>query len=402
MSRCSSAVRVLAWVAFAGVPACGEGTAPRVPTYLAVTDTVPMVSGGTAQLAVTVLAADSTPMVGVSLSFQTLDPAIVTVSPTGLVTSVGPGGSTVVRISVDAVTADVTVLVFTHPAGTIQATTPVTARPFGIAIGRGGHVYVTRLDPGAISWSVLPQTDLSGTITVGSEPTSVAFAPSGTRAFVANQFSSAVGVISVLAAQQTALVPLAGNPFYVLASKDGANVYATLNSNFLSVIDANLGSEVARLPVGDAPNGLALHPTEPRLFVTAFFGGTITEVNTDTRQVTRTLAPGGTLQGIVAAPEGDVLYVADEGGDLKVVDIATGGVTQVPGASGGFGLALSPDGRQLYMGVPSTGIVRVIDRASRTVVGTITTGGVPRRIAFDYFGGWAAIANESGWVTFVR
>ncbi|MDH3571170.1 MAG: hypothetical protein OER89_13460, partial [Gemmatimonadota bacterium] len=382
--------------------ACGEGTGPRVATYLAVSDTMALNSGESAQLSVTVLAADSTPIAGLSPSFQSLDPTTITVSATGLVTSVGAGGSAVVRVSVDGLTADVTVLVFTHPAGTIQATTPVTARPFGIAISRAGHVYVTRGSAGTVSWSVLPQTDLSGTINVGSEPSSVAFDPSGERAYVANQFGSAVGVILVSAAQQTHLVPLVGNPFYVLASQDGASVYATLNTNVLSVIDANLGTEVALVPVGDAPNGLALHPTESRLFVTAFFGGTITEVNTNTRQVVRTVTPGGALQGIVVAPEGDVLYVADEAGDLKVVDLATGGVTQVPGASGGFGLAMSPDGRQLYMGVPSAGVVRVIDRASRTVIGTITTGGVPRRIAFDYFGNWAGIANESGWVTFVR
>lgn len=291
---------------------------------------------------------------------------------------------------------------FTHPAGVIHATTPLTARPFGIAISRAGHVYVTRLDASAVSWSLLPQTDLSAAISVGSTPTSVAFDPAGERAYVANQLSETLGVIAVSAAQQTATVQVSGDPFYVLASSDGATVYATLNTNLVSGIDADLGTEVALIPAGDAPNGLALHPTEPRLFITAVFGGTITEVNTNTRQVTRTLAPGGTLQGIVVAPEGDVLYVADEGGEMKVVDIATGGVTQVPGTSGGFGLAMSPDGRQLYMGVPSAGVVRVIDRTSRTVVGTIMTGGVPRRIAFDYFGGWAAIANESGWVTFVR
>jgi YVTN family beta-propeller protein len=246
-----------------------------VPTSLAVSDTVALTSGESAQLSVTVLAADSTPISDVSPSFQSLEPSIVTVSATGILTSVGPGGSAVVRVSVDALTADVTVLVFTHPAGTIQVTTPLTARPFGIAIGRAGHVYVTRGSAGTVSWSVLPQTDLSRTINVGSWPTSVTFGPLGERAYVANQLSSAVGVISVSAAQQTQLVPLVGNPFYVLASKDGASVYATLNTNVLSVIDANLRTEVALVPVGDAPNGLALHPTESRLFVTAFFGGTI-------------------------------------------------------------------------------------------------------------------------------
>ncbi len=403
MSRRTFRLHLFTWgMALAGAVACGEGIAPRVPMYLAVSDTVALNSGESTQLVVMVLAADSTPITGLSPTFRSLDPPIITVSPTGLVTSVGPAGHAVVRVSVDGLAADVTILVFTHPSGTIHATTPLSARPFGIAISRAGYVYVARGSAGTVSWSVLPQTDLSGTINVGSEPTSVAFDPSSARAYVANQLSRTVGIVTASAAQQTGAVQVSGDPFLVLVSGDGATVYATLNTNVLSVIDVSLGAEVALIPVGDAPNGLALHPTEPRLFVTAFFGGTITEVNTANRQATRTLTLGGALQGIVVAPEGDVLYVADEGGELKVVDVATGSVTLVPGTLGGFGLALSPDGRQLYMGVPSMGVVRVIDRATRAVVGTIGTGGVPRRIAFDLFGTWAAIANESGWVTFVR
>ncbi|MDH3369022.1 MAG: hypothetical protein OEO17_14365, partial [Gemmatimonadota bacterium] len=81
--------------------ACGEGTGPRVATYLAVSDTMALNSGESAQLSVTVLAADSTPIAGLSPSFQSLDPTTITVSATGLVTSVGAGGSAVVRVSVD-------------------------------------------------------------------------------------------------------------------------------------------------------------------------------------------------------------------------------------------------------------------------------------------------------------
>lgn len=402
MSRLATPLRVFALAALTAYAGCGEGIAPKVPTYLVVSDTVAMVSSETTQLAVTVLAADSTPIAGLAPSFQSLDPAVVTVSAAGLVTSVGPAGSARIRVSVEALTAVVTILVFSHPAGTIHATTPLAGRPFGLAVGRAGHVYVTRLDAATVSWSVLPQTDLSGAIPVGSAPTSVAFDPAGARAYVANQLSGTVGIIDVPTSRQEASVVVSGDPFAVLASEDGAAIYTTLNTNLLAVVDVTLKTEVTLVPVGDAPNGLALDPSEPRLFVTAFFGGTISEVSTDTRQRARMLTPGGALQGIVVTPEGDALYVADEAGDLKIVDITTGGVTSIPGASGGFGLALSPDGRQLYVGVPSAGVVQVVDRPSHTVVGTIATGGVPRRIAFDFFGTWAVIANESGWVTFVR
>ena len=40
--------------------------------------------------------------------------------------------------------------------------------------------------------------------------------------------------------------------------------------------------------------------------------------------------------------------------------------------------------------------------ASRSIVHTVAVSGQPRRFAFDYHGGTAVAANESGAVDFVR
>jgi hypothetical protein len=47
-------------------------------------------------------------------------------------------------------------------------------------------------------------------------------------------------------------------------------------------------------------------------------------------------------------------------------------------------------------------LVRIVDRASRSVVGILTVAGAPRRIAFDRRGETALIANEGGYVTVVH
>ena len=68
-------------------------------------------------------------------------------------------------------------------------------------------------------------------------------------------------------------------------------------------------------------------------------------------------------------------------------------------------MALSPDDAQLYVGVMDLGLVRVIDRASLTIVNTIqlpNPGAFPRRIAFSRDGSTAVIADESGFVHFVQ
>jgi DNA-binding beta-propeller fold protein YncE len=104
--------------------------------------------------------------------------------------------------------------------------------------------------------------------------------------------------------------------------------------------------------------------------------------------------------------DGTLLYVADEGGVLRVVDIASG--TQIDSVIVGqraFGVARTPDDAQLYVGVMDLGLVRVIDRASRTIVSTIQlpeSGAFPRRIAFSGDGSTAVITDENGYVHFVQ
>ena len=64
--------------------------------------------------------------------------------------------------------------------------------------------------------------------------------------------------------------------------------------------------------------------------------------------------------------------------------------------------ALSPDGTQLYVTVPSLGKVYAVRRETRRIVHTLDTGGTSRRVAFDRSGSTVVISNEAGWVDFVR
>jgi YVTN family beta-propeller protein len=116
--------------------------------------------------------------------------------------------------------------------------------------------------------------------------------------------------------------------------------------------------------------------------------------------------PGsGVLQGIAISTDGSELYVLDQSFTmLRVLSVASGTeIVQVPlDGFDAFALALSPDNAQLYAALTGSGVVRVIDRASRTIVKSIQTGGSPRRIAFSAGGETAVIANEAGWVDFIR
>ena len=123
---------------------------------------------------------------------------------------------------------------------------------------------------------------------------------------------------------------------------------------------------------------------------------------------------GGEPQGVAVSLDGTELFVADESfnGQINVYNlIANVQEASIPSGAtsslgGPFGLAISPDGAAVYVGVISAegpGLIQVIDVKTRTIERTINScGSTPRRIAFGFSGGLAVIADETGCATFVE
>jgi len=312
----------------------------------------------------------------------------------------------------------------THPAGVVRLSAPLAGRPYGLAISSKDVAYITQLDA-----SRLARVDLSsgfaftGSVAVGFIPTAVAFAQGGQTAWVTNQLSSpsTLGMIDVATNTQVTTFAsggpsgLGGNMFEVIVGKHANTVYVSSNDQNVYAFDGETGQVTTTLLLGGqltdgfAFGEVATHPDSVRLYADQIGNGTVAEINTTTNSVTRTfhISPGNTrLQGMVVSGDGSQLYVADEGGVLRVVDIASG--TQVDSVVVGqraFGVALSPDDAQLYVGVMDLGLVRVIDRASLTIVNTIQlpeSGAFPRRIKFNQDGTIAVITDENGFVHFVQ
>jgi DNA-binding beta-propeller fold protein YncE len=72
-------------------------------------------------------------------------------------------------------------------------------------------------------------------------------------------------------------------------------------------------------------------------------------------------------------------------------------ITTVNLSGGGFGIALSPDDTRIVVTQPASGRVRFVDRATRTIVKTVVTSGMPRRAAFAADGSIVVVPNEGDW-----
>jgi YVTN family beta-propeller protein len=346
----------------------------------------------------------------VSLSgatFEVNGRLVADVGDLGLVKALEPGSDTVVvRLDGDSVAIEILVEYpegITHPDGAVVATTTLENRPFGIAVGPNGDVLVTQLDASTVARGTLPTTSLSTRIPVGNVPTDVTVDGTGTLAYVTNQHSSNIGVIDLNTDTQVATIEVSGDPFRVKLSSDGRWLFVTGNADSLFIVDVPSREIRARLAVGLDANGLALDYTGTMLYVSNQSDGTVSEVDLSTNTVLRSIAVGGHPQELVLSPGGTLLFVADESGSVQVWSLREGtkrGNINVPG--GAFAMAVSPDWRQLYISSALGGAVYLIDWKTGVSLKQVTTGGMPRRIGFAADGTTAVVANEGGWVDYIR
>ena len=366
------------------------------------TDTVVVNQGLTVQVRPRLLDPSGAEVSGASFDFSVTDAAVATITADGVLSGLEPG-ATDIRVSSGGVSGRAPVDVFGHPKGLHVGRAALGHRPFGIDISRDGVVYVTRLDAQRVSSLDVETRAVSGEVVVGTVPTGITFHPDGQTAYVTNQHGGGVGVIDVATNVQVANILLNANPFITFVTPDGSKLYILTDGQSVHVASTATRAITHTIPVGSGANGIALAPGDTLLYVSSTWSGTVTEIDVRTDAVLRTFTPGGVPQAVVVSKDGSELYVANEAGWLDIYSLDTGApLSQVALAGGGFGMALSPDQSHLYISLAQAGRLQVVNIPARRVIHTFELEGVPRRIAFTRHGGIAVVANEGGWVDFIR
>ena len=222
-------------------------------------------------------------------------------------------------------------------------------------------------------------------ITVGPLPTTVAV--SGPRVYVLNSGDNTISVINANTNQVIDTSGPLGNNFAV--GPDGARLYVVNgNSNSVSIVDANTLTPVgASIPVGSSPSDVAVSPDGRYVHVAnagdgEFTAGSVSIIDTSTNTVVAELVTGSGVistipHALAVTPDGSKVYVANAGeGTVSVIDTATKQVVGDPVFVGGepFDVAVSPDGSWVYVANNGDGTVSVIDTTTDQVVDTITVG----------------------------
>jgi len=289
-----------------------------------------------------------------------------------------------------------------HPGGELAERLPISGYPFDVLVTPNKEIWVTRLHAATLDCLGLGPLHLLGSVSTGATPTRIAAVGSAELAYVTNQFAAEVAIIDLHERRQVGAIPVPGHPLAAVLSLDGQTLYVTTNLDCLHAIRLPGGQITGSVPIPLACTNLLLHPGGTRLFVPTYRAGTILELEARTLKTLGRYDVGGVVQEVACTPDGLRLYATNELGWLDAIQLTTGQRESLQFGTMAHGLAVSPDGAMVYVGLLQAGAVAVVDRQSLTRVATIPTGGKPRRIAFDGSGCRAIIANESGWVDVVR
>lgn len=284
------------------------------------------------------------------------------------------------------------------------ASPTLPGEPYGVAASPAGDVLVAQVLGNTVTEYRLPDTlPTTANLFAGIEPVHVAIDAAGARAYVVNQSGLALRVVRLDPLGVSDSLALTNAGFNVAVGPGGQRVYVTTSDGRVYVVATTGFSIVDSMTVGSAANGLAFSPDGSRLYVSSRDAGTVTVFNTQTDAPLDTIVTGGAPQRLAVSHDGGTLFVANESHGVDVVALPAGTVQPaIPLDGSGYGLGITPDGKQLYATNPGSGKVFIIDVATHQPIMTLSVGGAPRNVAFDHDGTTAIVTDGNGRVIFIH
>lgn len=239
--------------------------------------------------------------------------------------------------------------VFDLPLGSKPAfVLPVAGHPGHVVTDGGSRLaFVTDADNDVVQVFDLEARRQVGSIKTGRYPHGLRLSPDGRTLYVANMKGDSVSVIDVRSQKETGRIAVGKSPVQVGFSVDGKQAYVSLHAeNALGLIDTGRRKLSAKVKVGRNP--VQMYATQD---------GKVFVANQGSRQ----------------QPD-DRVSVVDPLAGTVIAEVRTG-----PGA---HGVAISTDGKYVFVSNTEAGTMTVIDGSRYGVVGTYKVGDGPNGISY--------------------
>jgi YVTN family beta-propeller protein len=270
----------------------------------------------------------------------------------------------------------------------------------------GLRAYVTNFGEDTVSVIDPSVGSLVATIQTGRKPHGVALAPDGTALFVSNEGENTVCKINPRTNQVERTLKVFGVPNQLTVSADGKIVLVTLydRASVGIIVVGNQDMALQReIPVGRAPHIVLRSPDGSRHFVTAEKDMLVTILDGGTFQPTAEIPLLALPRVLAPTPDGTGFYQTIRwlNGALlvdiqqkKVVDrVALGEERFAAEGKDAHGIAVSPDGKELWLTTQTTNAVSVINTENHQLKEIINVGKNPNWIEISRDGNIAIVSN---------
>lgn len=251
-----------------------------------------------------------------------------------------------------------------------------------------------------------------GRVPVGAAPHEVAVSADGKLAFVANygaqQAGNSISVIDLAAQKEVKRLDLGAlrRPHGIVEA--GGKIWFTAEQNrAIARIDPSTLNLEWLMGTGQTgTHMLVLTRDQKKIFTANIAANTVTEFEYAGPGEASSSAPQGWRltqisvgkgpEGIAMSPDGGEVWAAhSQDGGVSIIDVASGNVKQViPGLTKRSNrVKFTPDGKQVLISDLAAGDVLVLDAAKRGVVKTLHLGGQPEGILITPDGSRAFVAT---------
>jgi YVTN family beta-propeller protein len=132
---------------------------------------------------------------------------------------------------------------------------------------------------------------------------------------------------------------------------------------------------------------------DPFVYV-ANIGGSVSVIDMATNMVVATIPAAGGPRGVAITPDGKFAYVTNGSNAIYVIDTATNTIVgTITAGSGVAGIAITPDGTAAYVTNSSNATVSVISIETNMVVATVSVGSSPFDVSITPNGQFAYVSN---------
>ncbi|MBK9164582.1 MAG: YncE family protein [Acidobacteria bacterium] len=211
---------------------------------------------------------------------------------------------------------------------------------------------------------------------------------------VLNKTDIDLAIVDPATMKVTGRVAVGEGPHEVVISDDGktafvANYGAQTPGNTLSIIDIASAMELRRVDLGPLlrPHGIQL--IGGKLYFTAEVNRAIARFDPATNKVDWIMGTGQNASHMIAgSSDQKAFYTANIGSDtvtmfrFQNVPPAGSTITQIPVGKQPEAIDLSPDGKEVWVGLNAENAVEIIDAASAKSVAKLPLGGRPYRVRF--------------------